>query len=319
MSHVHGEEREQREERCIMGAPPAVQANSCSVFLWISCLNVFPECSCDRRGTEVTLCPLESPCFCDQRMGHCPCRRGVVGEFCDECEDGFWNLDGPSGCQPCSCHPVNAFSNICDKAGAPRSVCNRTTFEFMNFMSHCRITWHELCCKVLLFTGRMNEMKTCNQRYCLTVMIHTVGEERLYWWSCDVFRCRDSVHVVQSLEGDNVMNVGEIILGILTCSVSVSEIKSLNLFWDRAPLVLFNFTFSCFQLVIVTWRERNTHHVTRKLVSVSAGPALLVSSAMSAPRVSTQRFLSVRRATRALPCGPKTSLMCSEPPRGWEP
>ncbi|XP_072241454.1 laminin subunit beta-4 [Leuresthes tenuis] len=73
------------------------------------------ECSCDRRGTEVTRCPLESPCFCDQRMGRCPCRKGVVGEFCDECEDGFWNLDGPSGCQPCSCHPVNAFSNICDK------------------------------------------------------------------------------------------------------------------------------------------------------------------------------------------------------------
>jgi len=28
MSYVHGEEREQREERCIMGAPPAVWAYS---------------------------------------------------------------------------------------------------------------------------------------------------------------------------------------------------------------------------------------------------------------------------------------------------
>ncbi|XP_040894125.1 laminin subunit beta-4 [Toxotes jaculatrix] len=73
------------------------------------------ECSCDRRGTEVTKCPLGSPCFCNPRMGQCPCRRGVVGVLCDECEDGYWNLDGPSGCQPCGCDPVNAFSNVCNK------------------------------------------------------------------------------------------------------------------------------------------------------------------------------------------------------------
>uniref|UniRef100_A0A8D3CQ06 Laminin, beta 4 n=1 Tax=Scophthalmus maximus TaxID=52904 RepID=A0A8D3CQ06_SCOMX len=64
------------------------------------------ECSCDRRGTEVTRCPLGSSCFCDARTGQCPCRTGVVGVLCDDCEDGYWNLDGPSGCQPCSCDPV---------------------------------------------------------------------------------------------------------------------------------------------------------------------------------------------------------------------
>ncbi|XP_037624636.1 laminin subunit beta-4 [Sebastes umbrosus] len=73
------------------------------------------ECSCDRRGTEVTQCPLESPCFCDWRTGQCPCRTGVVGVLCDECEDEYWNLDGASGCQPCSCDSVNSFSNICNK------------------------------------------------------------------------------------------------------------------------------------------------------------------------------------------------------------
>ncbi|XP_071318517.1 laminin subunit beta-4 isoform X2 [Trachinotus anak] len=73
------------------------------------------ECSCDRRGTEVTQCPLGSPCFCDPTTGQCPCRRGVVGVLCDECEDGYWNLDGPSGCQPCSCDPVNSLSNVCNK------------------------------------------------------------------------------------------------------------------------------------------------------------------------------------------------------------
>ncbi|KAM9352424.1 laminin subunit beta-4 [Symphorus nematophorus] len=73
------------------------------------------ECSCDRRGTQVTQCPLGSPCFCDSRTGQCPCRTGVVGVLCDECEDGYWNLDGGSGCQPCSCDPANSFNNICDK------------------------------------------------------------------------------------------------------------------------------------------------------------------------------------------------------------
>ncbi|XP_015257331.1 PREDICTED: laminin subunit beta-4-like isoform X1 [Cyprinodon variegatus] len=73
------------------------------------------ECSCDRRGTEPTLCPLESPCFCNRETGQCPCRTGVVGDLCDECEDGFWNLDGASGCQPCSCDPANSVSNVCNK------------------------------------------------------------------------------------------------------------------------------------------------------------------------------------------------------------
>ncbi|XP_072291696.1 laminin subunit beta-4 [Eucyclogobius newberryi] len=72
------------------------------------------ECSCDRRGTEVTLCPLQSPCFCDARTGQCPCRSGVRGALCDECEDGYWNME--LGCVPCSCDSANALSNACDKA-----------------------------------------------------------------------------------------------------------------------------------------------------------------------------------------------------------
>uniref|UniRef100_A0AAV2L0Z2 Uncharacterized protein n=1 Tax=Knipowitschia caucasica TaxID=637954 RepID=A0AAV2L0Z2_KNICA len=71
------------------------------------------ECSCDRRGTEVTLCPLQSPCFCDAQTGQCPCRSGVRGALCDECEDGYWNIH--LGCVPCSCDLANAMSNVCDK------------------------------------------------------------------------------------------------------------------------------------------------------------------------------------------------------------
>lgn len=87
----------------------------------VSCVFIvyFSECSCDRRGTEVTQCPLGSPCYCDPRTGQCPCRTGAMGVLCDECEDGYWNLDGALGCQPCSCDPVNSFNNICDKARPP--------------------------------------------------------------------------------------------------------------------------------------------------------------------------------------------------------
>ncbi|XP_065813008.1 laminin subunit beta-4 [Labrus bergylta] len=73
------------------------------------------ECSCDRRGTQVTQCPLGSPCFCDRRNSQCPCRPGVEGVLCDHCEDGYWNLDGPAGCQPCNCDPTNSESNTCNK------------------------------------------------------------------------------------------------------------------------------------------------------------------------------------------------------------
>ncbi|XP_034031453.1 laminin subunit beta-4 [Thalassophryne amazonica] len=73
------------------------------------------ECSCDRRGTEVTQCPLGSPCFCNSQTGQCPCRAGVTGVLCDQCEDGYWNMGGASGCQPCSCDPAHTFSNICHK------------------------------------------------------------------------------------------------------------------------------------------------------------------------------------------------------------
>lgn len=76
------------------------------------------ECSCDRRGTEVTHCPLGTPCFCDSTTGQCPCRRGAVGLLCDACEDGYWNLNGTSGCQPCSCDPANSLSNVCNEARA---------------------------------------------------------------------------------------------------------------------------------------------------------------------------------------------------------
>lgn len=90
------------------------------IYFWL--IDLFSwhtlECSCDPRGTEVSKCPAGSLCFCDQETGQCPCRPGVEGALCNECVDGYWNLDGESGCQPCNCEPEHALSNVCDKVNA---------------------------------------------------------------------------------------------------------------------------------------------------------------------------------------------------------
>uniref|UniRef100_A0A8B9LTS4 Laminin, beta 4 n=1 Tax=Astyanax mexicanus TaxID=7994 RepID=A0A8B9LTS4_ASTMX len=71
------------------------------------------ECTCDRLGAELTRCPPDGPCFCDAVTGQCPCRAGVVGVLCDQCEDGYWNLH--SGCVPCNCNSQHSLSKLCDK------------------------------------------------------------------------------------------------------------------------------------------------------------------------------------------------------------
>ncbi|KAI5627047.1 laminin subunit beta-4 precursor, partial [Silurus asotus] len=73
------------------------------------------ECSCDQQGTDISKCPLGGPCTCDEVTGQCPCRRGVVGIRCNRCEDGYWNMSGISGCQPCNCHTGHSVNNLCDK------------------------------------------------------------------------------------------------------------------------------------------------------------------------------------------------------------
>lgn len=82
---------------------------------------LFAECSCERQGTDVTKCPLDSRCICDRVTGQCPCRRGVAGIRCDLCDDGFWNLSGE--CQPCKCHTGHSVSNLCDKVTLLKHMC----------------------------------------------------------------------------------------------------------------------------------------------------------------------------------------------------
>lgn len=58
-------------------------------------------CSCDRTGT------INGSLLCDKSTGQCPCKLGVTGLHCNQCEPHRYNLTVGSfqGCQMCECDP----------------------------------------------------------------------------------------------------------------------------------------------------------------------------------------------------------------------
>ncbi|CAG9761693.1 unnamed protein product [Ceutorhynchus assimilis] len=69
------------------------------------------RCECYLVGTEAD--SLEEP-ICDSSTGACLCKNRVVGRNCDQCEDGFYNLQSGEGCQSCNCDPIGAFNSTCN-------------------------------------------------------------------------------------------------------------------------------------------------------------------------------------------------------------
>lgn len=68
-------------------------------------------CQCFRRGT------LQLPSGtlqCDQVSGQCECKPNVMGNNCDRCLDGFFDLESGNGCQTCNCDPVGALNRTCN-------------------------------------------------------------------------------------------------------------------------------------------------------------------------------------------------------------
>jgi coxsackievirus/adenovirus receptor len=64
-------------------------------------------CGCDPVGAAGITC-LEPD-------GHCICRLNVMGQICDSCLAGYYNLTS-DGCQECLCNPTGSQSLSCDKA-----------------------------------------------------------------------------------------------------------------------------------------------------------------------------------------------------------
>uniref|UniRef100_A0A7E4ULG0 Laminin subunit alpha-1 n=1 Tax=Panagrellus redivivus TaxID=6233 RepID=A0A7E4ULG0_PANRE len=68
------------------------------------------DCACNATGT-VSL--LNS---CDQASGQCACKRFVAGQKCDQCADGFFQMNPHShvGCEPCNCDVGGSLGQSCN-------------------------------------------------------------------------------------------------------------------------------------------------------------------------------------------------------------
>nr|XP_012315082.1 usherin isoform X2 [Aotus nancymaae] len=65
-----------------------------------SAIDVCKSCDCDKVGTR------NGSILCDQIGGQCNCKRHVSGRQCNQCQNGFYNLQelDPDGCSPCNCN-----------------------------------------------------------------------------------------------------------------------------------------------------------------------------------------------------------------------
>ncbi|XP_074027988.1 laminin subunit gamma-1 isoform X2 [Leptinotarsa decemlineata] len=69
------------------------------------------KCECYVVGTEED--SFGAP-ICDQATGACRCKTNVVGQNCDECEVGYFNLHNGKGCQACQCDAIGSLNTSCD-------------------------------------------------------------------------------------------------------------------------------------------------------------------------------------------------------------
>ncbi|XP_039192169.1 usherin isoform X7 [Crotalus tigris] len=66
----------------------------------LSALDICKPCECYSAGTK------NDSCLCNKIGGKCNCKRHVSGRQCNQCQEGFYNLQkfNPDGCSPCSCN-----------------------------------------------------------------------------------------------------------------------------------------------------------------------------------------------------------------------
>ncbi|XP_071494817.1 LOW QUALITY PROTEIN: usherin-like [Diadema antillarum] len=70
-------------------------------------------CECDQAGT------VNGSITCHQETGLCTCKANVIGDKCDRCNYGFYNLAASNllGCQPCGCNAFGSASVYCNPEG----------------------------------------------------------------------------------------------------------------------------------------------------------------------------------------------------------
>ncbi|XP_066148589.1 laminin subunit gamma-1-like [Euwallacea fornicatus] len=69
------------------------------------------RCECNPIGT---ISDSNGEPICDSSTGACVCKPNVKGRNCDQCEEGYYNLQGGDGCQSCNCDTIGSFNHTCD-------------------------------------------------------------------------------------------------------------------------------------------------------------------------------------------------------------
>ncbi|KAI3421145.1 Laminin B (Domain IV) [Globodera pallida] len=76
------------------------------------------RCNCYAPGTRWLggAPPDKGAAECEQQEGQCPCKPNVIGQRCDQCAAGFFNITSGKGCDPCDCDPLGTLDGgkVCD-------------------------------------------------------------------------------------------------------------------------------------------------------------------------------------------------------------
>ncbi|XP_054633682.1 laminin subunit beta-2 isoform X1 [Dunckerocampus dactyliophorus] len=73
------------------------------------------KCICNFLGTDRSQCLDREDCVCQRSTGQCQCLPNVIGQTCDHCAPGHWNLASGKGCEQCGCDPHNSFTSLCNE------------------------------------------------------------------------------------------------------------------------------------------------------------------------------------------------------------
>ncbi|KAI6173803.1 hypothetical protein M3Y98_01121600 [Aphelenchoides besseyi] len=97
-------------------------------------------CNCYAPGTRRPTADYDK-LECRQSDGQCDCQPNVVGQFCDRCEAGFFNLTSGSGCESCDCDPLGSLNTTCEvvtgqctcKPGVTGRKCDQCALDHFGF------------------------------------------------------------------------------------------------------------------------------------------------------------------------------------------
>ncbi|XP_006823268.2 laminin subunit alpha-2-like, partial [Saccoglossus kowalevskii] len=90
-------------------------------------------CQCYRPGAVTEIC--------DHRTGQCECKPHVIGQHCNICETGYWDILSAQGCNPCNCNLIGSLGVECDiiqgqcycKPGVQGRTCDHCLSGYYNF------------------------------------------------------------------------------------------------------------------------------------------------------------------------------------------